>query len=104
MRNSWSAPIRANNETALTALIGESHEILSGTFKWVCYELQPSAPFQPRRRKQRLCPGEVMNVMPVKSPQRGKRVGDPRKKHFGRAASEPRRYPLSLFFVGKVKL
>ena len=93
MRNLWNTPIRANNETALTALIGKSQAILSVPIKFVCYELQPSASFQPRRRKQRLCPGEGMNVMPVKSPQQVKRVGDPRKKHFGRAASEPRRYP-----------
>ena len=48
---------------------------------------------------------EAMRELPLgESPQHAERVEDPRKKHFGRAASASRRYPHLFFLLVQVLL
>ena len=53
MRIPWNAPIRANNETALTALIGKSHEPFNVNPHLVFYELSVSVRYHLRQNKVR---------------------------------------------------
>ena len=75
MRNPWNTPIRANNETALTALIGKTHEPFNVALTW--FSMSCPCRFA-------ITSGKTKSVACL-APQRVKRVGDPRKESRARA-------------------